>query len=1230
LCAEDKFPDFVIGHTWDSDEDDDAYFSLDAAVNGAVSLAYVLSTSDDDFSYVGDDDDLLGFGDELLPSSGRTSISSLPSTCLMAWLFLVLVPKVMLHSTSQTEPIGHRVRTLPPTSNGLAVVVTQGSDVLNLTFGSTCMPGYYQIGVHILPCLAGYKCLNCAASQCPVGTFAPPKSGACERITACPSGTYLVQQSDASQNVECKSCLAGSFQSAKNHFLTTCQPCSTGTFSPDSAESCTPHSLCPIGYYMKRPGTLVADVTCTICSAGTYRDSTASAQCQNWTTCQAGFEESQLPTASSNRVCAACNPGSFNPASALGSGEDGVFTACMPCPAGSASNATQSTSCPICMLADGVFQPLEGQPTCQPLSICAQFVPARSNLEDNLCYSAPVTVLEENIGHQYIQSTPPFAVDFIASFLGSFGGASLSSTTLLGSEQDNWGIQLDVDAGLKLSARLPEGVQAQLVAVLEYCLPTDGQSEIDRRRRVQGLTGTTTVSPRAEVVTVLEGLQFELYFFVEGQPVSSTMVQLDSRSNVTRSNGCIFFDVTTLPFQGDLELDRFLLLVSTPLTASSSYELQSGSYVGFKYTGVSEALASDPGVLASVRDTTPPTFESCPSSQQLELPGLATSTVVSWQAVTASDNFDRDVLIQVDIFDVNNNFVPVPINNSFTARLSLSPYRLVYQALDDEENQAECEFSIALTYVPDTFGSQAQLGAGGLRPSIRRGPVTVVSQALIHSNVSGFATFTADLSKYTQLRFEVTQEPGLVLNILPSNDSLTQLLPSLRWQASGPARRSLDVVDDDTFATLELSLNGTMVAELRLTAAQLIVSNTEIRLVAAAILITSPLQVDSIVLSIYYPGSRSSSGDVTYVLSPSSFLAFQQVFFEQLTEEAALAQLGFADIIDLEPPIISNCPSDIQVEAADGTTGNTVTWIPPTATDNIAIISTSEPSISSGQYLDSGVYEAVYTFTDGAGNTAVCSFQISVIDSQPPTFQCPPSRASLTLPPDSGSIEVPLAIWQPTNVQDNSVKVPTITHTNLVAQYPAHQVVVNITDESDNVGQCIIDIEILDGSPPVISNCPADIREETQDDSSVIVFAEPTAVDNSGAEPLMVVAPFGSSETFPVGRTTVTYTASDQAGNEAVCSFDVLLANPAASTANDSTLVIVGVIVSIMFVILAGVVFVMFRRKKQTPISFDDVLQTLQREYMDASTLKIPEELPRGSIVLVEEIGAVRTKACRV
>ncbi len=79
--------------------------------------------------------------------------------------------------------------------------------------------------------------------------------------------------------------------------------------------------------------------------------------------------------------------------------------------------------------------------------------------------------------------------------------------------------------------------------------------------------------------------------------------------------------------------------------------------------------------------------------------------------------------------------------------------------------------------------------------------------------------------------------------------------------------------------------------------------------------------------------------------------------------------------------------------------------------------------------------------------------------------------------------------------------------------------------------------EIADVTDPVVSNCPDNISTT----HSTVTWTEPEFTDDCT---LTIVRSHAPGSTFPFGTTTVTYTATDPAGNQASCSFTVTVSDP--------------------------------------------------------------------------------------
>jgi uncharacterized repeat protein (TIGR01451 family) len=99
---------------------------------------------------------------------------------------------------------------------------------------------------------------------------------------------------------------------------------------------------------------------------------------------------------------------------------------------------------------------------------------------------------------------------------------------------------------------------------------------------------------------------------------------------------------------------------------------------------------------------------------------------------------------------------------------------------------------------------------------------------------------------------------------------------------------------------------------------------------------------------------------------------------------------------DTEKPVIT-CPANVIMSTDPGQCSAVVNYPAPTATDNCpGVTVTCNPP--SGSTFPKGTTTVTCTATDASGNTATCSFTVTVNDTEKPTITCP---ADMTVPQDS-------------------------------------------------------------------------------------------------------------------------------------------------------------------------------------------------------------------------------------
>jgi hypothetical protein len=249
--------------------------------------------------------------------------------------------------------------------------------------------------------------------------------------------------------------------------------------------------------------------------------------------------------------------------------------------------------------------------------------------------------------------------------------------------------------------------------------------------------------------------------------------------------------------------------------------------------------------------------------------------------------------------------------------------------------------------------------------------------------------------------------------------------------------------------------------------------------------------------------------------------------------------------VDNTPPTIT-CPSNTTVNATTGLCTSVVTYGAISATDNCnapTIIQTA--GSSSGALFPVGVTTVSFRATDAAGNTANCSFTVTVIDNQAPSINCP---ANVTANTASG-ICTAVVTYGAISATDNCT-IPSIT---LVSGLPSGStfplgvstIVYRATDGAGNSSTCSFTVMVLDIQPPTIT-CPPNLSFQCASLVPPFNIATVTAADNCGPPSVTWVSDVISNQTC-VNRyiLTRTYRATDGSGNSASCAQTI--------TVNDNT-----------------------------------------------------------------------------
>ncbi|XP_072046222.1 hyalin-like [Amphiura filiformis] len=289
----------------------------------------------------------------------------------------------------------------------------------------------------------------------------------------------------------------------------------------------------------------------------------------------------------------------------------------------------------------------------------------------------------------------------------------------------------------------------------------------------------------------------------------------------------------------------------------------------------------------------------------------------------------------------------------------------------------------------------------------------------------------------------------------------------------------------------------------------------------------------SLIWQNYFPGDYFSYGktQVTYIFADGSENTASCVFYVTLSA------------VDTTPPLVWNCPSDIQRTIEIGTSDINVWWNEPSAFDESGRVSDSNATHKSGQLFTVGMTTVSYIFVDSSNNIAVCDFHVIVDqeDKTKPIITDCPSDIHKTV--EIGTTHI-AASWNEPLAIENSGKAISSHKSDELFDIGTTLVTYEFTDNSNNSATCQFFVKVtqVDTTPPLITYCPDDIitRPEAGSLGSSVTWDEPEA-DDLSKNTMLLIQTHLPGTFFAIGTTVVTYIFRDNASNVAKCSFSVTI-----------------------------------------------------------------------------------------
>ncbi len=218
----------------------------------------------------------------------------------------------------------------------------------------------------------------------------------------------------------------------------------------------------------------------------------------------------------------------------------------------------------------------------------------------------------------------------------------------------------------------------------------------------------------------------------------------------------------------------------------------------------------------------------------------------------------------------------------------------------------------------------------------------------------------------------------------------------------------------------------------------------------------------------------------------------------------------------------------------------TVNYLLPVTTVLIA-------GLPSGSTFPVGTTTNTYQATDYLGNTAQCSFTVTVIDNQAPQIVAP---ANITVNNDPGVCGAMVIYNAPVGTDNCSGITSFVSGLGSGSVFPIGTTTetYTVTDPAGLTATCSFTVTVIDNEVPTIT-CPGNVANC----NNVVTGIAPVSTSDNCAGTYVkylitgATATFGNTDAsgtiFNTGTSTVTYTAIDASNNSSSCSFTVVV-NP--------------------------------------------------------------------------------------
>ena len=575
------------------------------------------------------------------------------------------------------------------------------------------------------------------------------------------------------------------------------------------------------------------------------------------------------------------------------------------------------------------------------------------------------------------------------------------------------------------------------------------------------------------------------------------------------------------------------------------------------------------GGFKSTVDTTAPEFVFCPSDA-LIMPTSGCNATVNFQAIVKDDCSGVQSLVSNQS---DNIYEPGSTDVIFTATDSVgNTSECIFQVLVEASNNLQfdtCPPQLVIGYAPVGGGCDAAVfwqvpqitnvcdfGAVQIQTSHEPGDTFTVNVP-VEVTIVAVDTITGNFANCT---FTVVVLDTIAPTILCPKD--TMIVPNgtncsaildLTPTVADNCDQMVDInstidLPQDTFPTGETTV--TMIASDdtgNFSSCQFTVTvlDNEAPFFNCPMDITAETGVDSCSKVIFWTTPQAFDNCDTTVLAPTANIPSGSSFPVGMTIVAYFASDASGNqatcsftitVTDTQSPTVT-CPTDILLNLPITQCDTAVTWAPVTAADNCTVDSLTT-DITSGSIFPAGTTTVTYTAKDKSGNVGTCSFTVTAKDGVRPQFNnCPNDITVNTTNPCDTVLN-----WTPPTATDNCTPPQSLIFNSSKAPTDSlpvgakTEITITVVDASGNLDTCVFNIQINSTLVRGLAGIPT---VDTLMGCEAIATWQPPVANNAFCISPQITSDYAPGDTFQLGTTVVTYTATDDKGITYTATFSV-------------------------------------------------------------------------------------------